>query len=180
MSSPDLRRCGSVAAALALSLGLSGCFQPLYGTATQSGQSLAGTLSAIDVDEVVGSRNSETFTHYLRSELVYQLNGSGLPADKRYKLEMTFTSTLQTPIVDTATGRAQSATINGVVAYSLKTLDGSKTLTEGKATGSASYDRFVQRFASVRAARDAEIRLAKVLAEQIRTRLSAALVERPS
>jgi hypothetical protein len=36
---------------------------------------------------------------------------------------------------------------------------------------SPTYDRSVQRFASVRAAREAEIRLAKVLADQIKTRM---------
>jgi LPS-assembly lipoprotein len=44
--------------------------------------------------------------------------------------------------------------------------------------GSASYDRFPQRFASVRAARDAEIRVAKLLADQIRTRVAAHLATR--
>ena len=46
---------------------------------------------------------------------------------------------------------------------------------DGKAVGNASYDRSQQRFANVRAARDAEIRLARSLAEQIRVRISAAL-----
>jgi LPS-assembly lipoprotein len=39
----------------------------------------------------------------------------------------------------------------------------------------ASYDRTSQRFANIRAARDAEIRDAKVLADQIKTRLAVAL-----
>ncbi len=39
----------------------------------------------------------------------------------------------------------------------------------------ASYDRDAQRFANIRAARDAEIRAAKTLADQIRTRLAVAL-----
>ena len=177
MSSLELRSVGRVAAILAVTLGLTACFRPLYGP-TASGENLAATLSAIDVEEVAVPPNGERFAHYLRSELVYELNGSGIPAPKRYKLALSFGSSLSTPIVDTATGRAQSATINGTVTYSLKNLDGTQTITGGKATGSASYDRFIQRFASVRAARDAEIRLARVLAEQIRTRLQAALVTR--
>jgi LPS-assembly lipoprotein len=48
-------------------------------------------------------------------------------------------------------------------------------VTQGTATGTTSYDRFPQRFANVRAARDAEIRLAKLLAEQVKTRLAATL-----
>ena len=101
-----------------------------------------------------------------------------MPTPKRYKLALAFTSTLTTPIVDTQSGRAQSATINGTVTYKLTNADRSQTLTSGRATGTASYDRNPQRFASLRAGRDAEIRLAKVLADQIRTRLSIALANR--
>lgn len=175
MVRPVLSRLLRLAAAAALVLSVTACFRPLYGP-TASGENLVDTLRAIQVEEVSVSQVAERFGHYLRSELVFDLNGSGIETPKRYKLTTSFTSTLQTPIVDTVTGRAQSATINGTVAYTLTTLDGSKTITSGSATGSASYDRNPQRFASIRAARDAEIRLAKLLSEQIRTRLSAALV----
>ena len=50
-------------------------------------------------------------------------------------------------------------------------------VTTGAATSVASYDRSQQRFANVRAARDAEIRAATVLADQIRTRLGIALLD---
>ena len=50
-----------------------------------------------------------------------------------------------------------------------------KTLASGTAKGAASYDRFQQRFASVRAARDGEIRIAKMISSEIKTRLAAAL-----
>jgi LPS-assembly lipoprotein len=177
MSSLDFLRAARAAGALALILGLSACFRPLYGE-TASGQPLAATLQAIDVQEVVVPTNAERFGHYLRSELVYDLNGSGMEVPKRYKLALSFSQTLTTPIVDTQTGRAQSATINGVVAYTLTNFDGDKKILEGRATSNASYDRNIQRFASIRAARDAEIRLAKLLAEQIRTRLAAGLIDK--
>lgn len=172
MSSPRAFR---AAAALSLVLGLSACFRPLYGP-TASGERLDSVLAAIDVVEIeAGTPDTERFSHYLRSELVYDLNGSGQPAAKRYKLALAFGQRLDSPIVDTATGRAQAATLTGDVTYTLTTLDGSRVVTSGKATASATYDRSPQRFATVRAARDADIRLAKVLSEQIRTRLSAAL-----
>jgi len=63
----------------------------------------------------------------------------------------------------------------GEANYTLKTFDGTRTIASGKATASASYDRFTQRFTNVRAAREAEMRVAKLLSEQIRTRLAAAL-----
>jgi LPS-assembly lipoprotein len=65
--------------------------------------------------------------------------------------------------------------VGGTLTYTLTSLDGNTIYTKGTATSSTSYDRYQQRFASVRAERDAEIRLAKVLAEQVKTRLAATL-----
>jgi LPS-assembly lipoprotein len=44
--------------------------------------------------------------------------------------------------------------------------------------GYVAYDRSAQRFATIRAARDSDIRLAKTLSEQIRIRLATALATR--
>ena len=65
--------------------------------------------------------------------------------------------------------------LGGTLTYTLTSLDGKTVVTQGAATSSASFDRFPQRFANIRADRDAEIRLAKDLAQQVRTRLSAVL-----
>jgi LPS-assembly lipoprotein len=80
------------------------------------------------------------------------------------------------PVVDTASGRALSATLTGNLTYTLR--QGSTIVTTGVATSLTTYDRFEQRFATVRAARDAEIRLARELAGQVRTRLQAELSRR--
>jgi LPS-assembly lipoprotein len=163
-----------LAAAVAVAAGVAACFRPLYGP-TASGAPLPAVLASIDVDEVTVPPAFERFSHYLRSELVFNLNGSGVPAPKRYKLALAFTSRLERPIVDTASGRAQAATLVGDVTYTLTSLDGAQVVTTGKVQAAATYDRHVQRFATVRAARDAEIRLARVLADQIRTRVAVAV-----
>jgi LPS-assembly lipoprotein len=157
-----------------LSLGLSACFKPLYGP-TASGESLQNVLAAIDVPEVTWPDNRAMMGHYLRSELIYALNGSGSAVPKRYVLKLALARSLSTPIVDTETGRATSAIVGGTVTYTLTSPDGRTVITQGTATSSTTYDRYQQRFATVRAGRDAEIRLAKVLAEQIKTRLAATL-----
>jgi LPS-assembly lipoprotein len=177
MSSRNFKLIAQFAAVGALTLGLSACFRPLYGP-TASGEALQSVLAAIDVDPVTAALPQERVGHYLRSELLYDLNGSGVPAPKRYKLTMSFVERVQSPIVDTTTGRAQSATLIGDVNYKLTSLDGQTVITSGTATGYATYDRSAQRFATVRAARDADIRLAKALSEQMRTRLAAALATR--
>ena len=46
--------------------------------------------------------------HYLRSELIYALNGSGSDTPKRYALKMTLAQSQSSPVIDTQTGRAHS------------------------------------------------------------------------
>jgi len=157
-----------------LALSVCGCLRPLYGP-TATGEPLREVLASIEVDPIGTNQTKERIGHYLRSELIYELDGSGEPSPKRYKLAMSVTDAIQTPIVDSVTGRAISAIYVPTVSYTLKSFNG-KLVTTGTATVSASYDRATQRFATVRAARDAEIRSAKELAQQIKTRLAAALL----
>jgi LPS-assembly lipoprotein len=169
-----LRGIARVAIVAGLALGLSACLRPLYGPTT-SGASLQTVLASIDVPEIRWPDEQALIGHKIRSELIYDLNGSGSDTPKQYVLKLSLTEQLTATIVDSVTGRAQSATLIGHLTYTLTNRDGSKVITKGEATGQASYDRFKQRFATVRSARDAEIRLAKVLAEQVKTRLAATL-----
>jgi LPS-assembly lipoprotein len=175
MSLPELpRRALRRVMAAALTLGLGACLRPLYGP-TVSGQPLADVLAAVQVEPVTVAAGQERLSHYVRSELVYDLNGSGQLQPKRYKLTVVAGGGATTPVTDSITGRADAVTINGTATYVLSNLDGGKIVASGTAVGSASYDRNPQRFATVRAARDAEIRLSKLLAEQIKVRLASAL-----
>ena len=169
------RRSIRLVAAVAIAGSVAGCLRPLYGP-TATGEPLKDVLAAIDVQKVTTKTNREHIGHYLRSELVFDLDGSGEPPPKRYKLTLIVSDGLASPIVDAATGRAASAILNIDADYTLTNLDGTRTITKGTASASATYDRTAQRFADVRAARDAEIRAARLLAEQIRTRLAAALI----
>ncbi len=168
-------RCVRVAAAAFIALGLSACFRPLYGP-TASGAPLQEVFASIQVEPINASPGQERITHFLRSELIFDLDGSGQPRPKQYKLAVGVRQDVVTPIVDSVSGRAQSANLQAQATYTLTTLDGSRTLATGIATASASYERVVQRFANVRAARDAEMRVAKLLSEQIKTRLAGVLV----
>ena len=176
------RRVARWTAVAALTLGLTACLRPLYGP-TASGEPLADVLGAIDVaplEPLTVLAGQERLNHYLRSELIYALNGSGQPYPKRYKLTINAYGGLTTPLTDSTTGRADAVTIQGAATYTLVRLDGGKLVTQGRASGYAAYDRNPQLFASVRAARDAEIRLGKMLAEQIKIRLASALATDPA
>ncbi|NEU10745.1 hypothetical protein G3T14_01190 [Methylobacterium sp. BTF04] len=172
------RKAVQVAFVVTLALNLSACFRPLYGP-TASGEPMAALLASVQIDDVTMAHGQERIGHYLRSELIFDLDGSGQPSTKRFRLKMQGSETVQTPIVSSQTGRAEAGTIIANVKYSLENLEGTKIISEGVATSTATYDRSVQRFASLRAARDAEIRLAKTLAEQIKTRIASVLVTKP-
>lgn len=166
MSSSDLTRRAALVLALALPLG--GCFQPMYGPTAMGGADMAEELRAIAVDPI-----PDRFGHYLGNELIFLLNGTGTPAPAKYRLLVTIISRVQSPIVDTVTSRASAATVWAEASYSVTPAAGGAPLAYGKAASAVDYDRFTNRYANIRAARDAEIRAAKSLADQIRLRIAA-------
>jgi len=160
--------------ALCAALPLAGCIEPLYGVNGGLDSSpLASELQSIEVDEIPGRVG-----HYVRNELIFGFNGTGSTVQPRYRLSVTLRERVQTPILDTVTGRATSATVIVDADYRLVTWPQKVEVTKGSAFNIASYDRFSNRFANVRAARDAEIRDAKVIADSIRTRVSTELAAR--
>lgn len=150
----------------------SGCFRPLYGP-TASGIPLQEALASIEVAPVTTPLSQERLGSFLRTELIFELDGSGQPRPKRYRLALEASEQIQAATVDTITGRADAATLLGTVRYTLKTLDGTTIVTSGTARASATYYRDLQRFASVRAARDAEMRVARQIADDLKQRLAA-------
>jgi LPS-assembly lipoprotein len=158
---------------IGLALSLGGCnVEPLYGGS--GGEKLQADLAAIAIDPV-----PDRLGHYLGDELIYALNGTGSQVTPRYKLTITTAERVSTPVVDTLTSQATAATVSVDANYKLTNIAGGGTITEGTAFNAASYDRTSNRFADVRAARDAEIRDAKELAEQIRNRIAIVLRTAP-
>jgi LPS-assembly lipoprotein len=155
--------------ALILAAPLAGCIEPLYGPIGM-GAPLAAELQAIEVEPI-----PDRIGHYVTNELIFGFNGTGSNVAPRYHLKVVLKERVQTPILDTVTGRATSATVIVDADYKLVTIPEGREITKGVASGVASYDRFSNRLSNVRAARDAEIRDAKVLADNIRTRVSMAL-----
>jgi LPS-assembly lipoprotein len=150
-------------------LGLSGCIEPMYGPLS-SNPELPAQLASIEVAPI-----PDRMGHYVRNELIFDLNGTGASFAPRYRLDVKLGEQVRTPIVDTVTGRATSASVVIKAEYRLLTIPDGAIVTEGTAMSLASYDRFSNRIANVRAARDAEIRDARVVADSIRTRLAVAL-----
>jgi LPS-assembly lipoprotein len=168
MWSPELlRSVRALGIALVLPLAVAGCLRPLYGEAA-SGGTVQGKLAGIVVDEV-----PDRIGHYLVEELRFDLDGSGASEKPRYRLSVAVSESIGSAIVSSVTGRAVGATITANATYTLKEIGTDKTVLTGRTIASASYDRSEQRFAAVSAANDAEIRIAKNLSDQIRTRIAA-------
>ena len=156
---------------LGLPLCLAGCFQPMY--APTSGRDVVSEARSIGIAPIPGMVG-----HYLENELRFALNGSGEAVEPRYILQVTLNERTQTPLVDTVSGRATSNSVYATAQYKLVPVGGKDPVAQGSVISLASSDRTSQRYANIRAARDAEIRNARSLASDIRTRIVAELATR--
>lgn len=164
------RRFFAALAVLGLSLSLAGCFTPMYGGL--HGQ-LGAELQAIAVDPI-----PDRLGHYIQDELISDLNGTGSSPAAKYRLAVLTKERVQSALVDVVTRRATAATVVIDTDFVLTPVGGSEPIAQGTVTSAATYNRSEQRFANIRAARDAEIRDAKTIADQITIRVSAALAAR--
>jgi LPS-assembly lipoprotein len=149
-------------------LPLAGCVRPMYATIDSKGTVTNSQLAAIDIKPI-----PERFGHFLTEDLRFAFHGGSPAATMKYRLEITLTRSVVTPIIDTSTGRADVATMRADAYFRLLPYEGGTVLVDGRATGSASFDRLTQRYAGLRAGIDSEKRVAETLAEQIQTRIAA-------
>lgn len=151
-----------------------GCLQPLYAENTTStiGGSVRTALKSVEIPQIQG-----LVGHYLRNELAFELDGGGEPdVQKRLRFETKIAESIEVITVDYSTGRADSAILIVTATWTVKRIGSGETVSSGTNVVRAPYERSSQRFATVRAARDAEIRAAKSLAQLIKGQLSADLV----
>jgi LPS-assembly lipoprotein len=182
MSSPDFPRLTRLLMALALAGLAAGCFQPLYGersafSGTSGGSGVVDKMRSIDVSPVVASAGTRLprVGGEVRNELIYQLTGGGDANTNAYTLKITVSSTNLQVISDVNTARADVQNYGIDAYYKLIEVGTGKQLAAGSTFSRVSYDTpgQQQRFAGVRGLRDAENRAAKVIAENIRSRLAS-------
>jgi LPS-assembly lipoprotein len=166
-------------AALMLAGLVAGCFQPLYGdkTAVGSGGGLADKMSGVEVTEIKspsGTRLARVGVD-VRNELIYQLTGGGGAMAPSYRLDIRLASSTVQVIVDINTARPDFQNYGIDASYTLVDAATGKAVVKGTTFSRVSYNipGQQQRFAGDRGLRDAENRAAKVIAENIRSRLAA-------
>ncbi len=182
MSWPDAPRLTRLLAALALAGLTAGCFQPLYGDRAMVGSSsgVGNKMSAVEVVPIKtpnGTRLARVGVD-VRNELMYQLTGGGTAASPNYRLDVSLSSTNLQVIVDINTARPDIQNYGIDASYVLVDLTTKKPVVRGTTFARVSYNTpgQQQRFAGDRGLRDAENRAAKVIAENIRSRLASYFV----
>jgi LPS-assembly lipoprotein len=182
MSWSDTLRLPRLFGALALAGLTAACFQPLYAErpTPAGGAGLVGQLSAVDVapiDAPSGSRLSRVSVG-VRNELIYDLTGGSGGASPTHRLNIRLSATQLQVIVDINTARPDIENYGIDAAYTLTELATGKTVVKGQTFSRVSYNipGQQQRFAGDRGLRDAENRAAKVIAENIRSRLASYFV----
>ena len=179
------------ASAMALALATCGCFAPLYGEASHPG--LSEDMRAISVDPInppsEGGKASETgiaygvdrtdrIGHYLRDDLIFDFNGTGSTPPPKYRLKVSANEALSTPTIESQESLATATQTQIFATYTLFPYSGGKEILTGKAFSFKTEDAYLTRYGNFRARRDAEIRIAKSLADEIELRIAAILADK--
>ena len=174
---PSRRRFLRVLGAAALpGLVAAGCqVRPLYGSldmSTGEGQSVPDELAAIEIEPISHQYANEDATRELYNELVYRFERGTTRPEKLYRLKVLIDINSSEVGVEQLADipAAYTTTMNATFVLSDKATD--KTLMTGRSFATASYDFSNQRFANLRARKDAEERAAKAVADDIQTRIA--------
>jgi LPS-assembly lipoprotein len=176
-----LLRWVAVAAAAALT---AGCFQPLYGEHAAGPGAVAPNVrdafATVEIDQISAPNGTPEarIAVELRNNVIYELTGGAGAGTTSYRLRIQMKLSKAAMIVDMATGRTEAEIIGIEVNYTLTEVGTKKVVVNSQTFARVSSDvpGLQQRFAHQRAQRDAENRAAKVIAEQIRSRLASHFV----
>lgn len=159
-----------LALALSACLVLAGCFRPMYADPAVMGAPAAGSaqlgeqMKRIDISPIANRTGIS-----LRNELIFAFTGTGTPApDRKYRLDVTLQQQSIQQQIEPISTRNMSMLVGITADYVLVDVATGSKLYTGRTFARASYDRDVQRFANIRAEREAEDRATRQIAEGIR------------
>jgi LPS-assembly lipoprotein len=170
-----------IAAVVALGALNAACFQPLYASRSVNGGAPLGTaLAQVQVEHIDAANGTpeSRIAVELQNALDFEMNGGGGMISPTHRLKVRMTVGRSSIITDITTGRLM-AEITGIDAtFILTELASGKAVMTSRtfARVSSDYPGQQQRFARVRARLDAENRAAKVIAENVRTRVASFFV----
>jgi LPS-assembly lipoprotein len=165
-------RPGLCAAVIGLAAGLSGCgssgFQPLYATGA-TGERTDARLAQIDIAPVPGRIGQR-----IRNELVFDKSAGGPSQPPTQRLEIKLTESLLTTLADVK-GDSAGQTLQVEAVYRIVNIATAKVEGEGRSVARANFERFQSIYANVRGRENAENQAARVIANDLKTRLAVHL-----
>jgi LPS-assembly lipoprotein len=174
----EWQRAARGAMALAFAGLAAGCFQPLYGQFSTNGTPLMREqLSAVNVEQISAPKGTDEsrLAVEIRNALLFNLTGGGAEAPPTHRLKISISTQQAAVIVDIQTSRPD-VQITGINAtFTLTEIATNKIVVTGQTFSRVSFDApgQQQRFARLRGLRDAEDRAAKVVADNITSRLAS-------
>jgi LPS-assembly lipoprotein len=169
-----------IAAVIALGALNAACFQPLYASRSVSGTPLGTQMAQVQIERIDAANGTPEarIAVEIQNALDFEMNGGGGLISPTHRLKVRMNVGRSSIITDQTSGRVL-AEITGIDAsFTLTELATGKAVMNGRtfARVSSDYPGQQQRFARVRARIDAEERAAKVIAENVRTRVASFFV----
>jgi LPS-assembly lipoprotein len=173
----SVRRIQRAAIALATAALLGGCFQPLYGTAIgPGGAGVSDALRGIDVAQIPApaASDEERLAVQIRNDLLFAFTGGSGSTGSTHRLVINMTPSRTVNSVVTNTGLPSAETYTLAATYSLTEIATGKVVVTGRTSTSVAFDTIgSQRFARLGGMRDSERRAAKVISDNISTRMAS-------
>jgi LPS-assembly lipoprotein len=144
------------------------------------GPALQSRLASVGVLPIVASTGTPgaRVAVEVQNALAYDFTGGGGSTSKTYDLKITLSSQVQQVIVDITTARPDMQQFGLNASYTLTEVATGKVVVQSTTFARVSFDNpgQQQRFANARGQRDAETRAAKVIADNIKSRLASYFV----
>jgi LPS-assembly lipoprotein len=156
---------------------VAGCFQPLYGDRSASGSpSLRQALSGVEIIQIAAPPNTPEarLAVQIQNELRFSFTGGGGAAPPTHRLQVQIAGSRQVVSATAVTGLPVIENFVLNATYILTEIGTNRPVLTGRATTTVSYDPAgTQRFARISGMQDAERRAARVISENVSTRLAS-------
>lgn len=160
---------------------LSACqVRPLYMTGHNG---LSGGMAPITADlkaiDVTIDSRADVAKQALMNAVIFALRDGASLSQERYKLSILLTKRTQRVAVEEFQDVPNAYFVELVASFTLFDNTTQRTLLTGQSFSNSSYDFSTQRFANIRAERDADQRAAAVIAKDLQVRLAAYFAKNP-
>jgi len=167
---------------LAAAHGLAACseggFRPLYGVSASGGGRVQERMAEVDVAPIPGRVGQR-----IRNELIFQNTGASEPPPPTHRLEVAIKETVISTLVR-PDGSAAGETYLVEASFRIIKISDKKVVLQGTSHARAAFERYTTNtvpsgstftYSNVRAREDAENRAARVIADDLKTRVATYL-----